>query len=591
MKSFLSQRHILLLGVILLLAAFVRFYQFEPWLHFELDQARDMLVVEEGFKGNALDLPLLGPRAAGSFLRLAPGFYYLQYASGLLFGEDPAGVAIFVAIFSLLAVLVFYALARRVYSRAWSLGLTLVVAVSTYLVLYGRFAWNPNLLVLFVPLGIYALLRAVDAEEKRPAVWFLGAVASLVFATHFHFLAFLSLPIIAVIFLLYKRPRFSWQVWLGAVGIAAFLYLPMALNEMKAGFTNTQEFWGAVEEKEEKSDHNILEKAIRNYTEYALAGIIITTGFEGADFPAIIIQSDEVGSVCRDRCDDGKWYGIAGALVLALGLLSFIYQARKAGPGKKRDFYILTLIWFGISYFIFLPFAYDVAPRFYLLTAPIFFIAIAAIIVTLRNVWGKKNSNTFFWIVIALLVFSNGYFTWGRFDELHRAKTEAVDSAPDRILKEQVRVTLEQQQMVAEFFKEQQRVSGYPIYMYSDPQYRRALKYVVESLGVQNDVVSLSKVYRQGEYYLVLRHRNDYEPSLRKYREVYEVGEFRPVGTLMVIPLTPKPESITDERQDFTVPEEKASTPAEAPRYTWREFFQTDGKALPEDSEEEGEEQ
>lgn len=588
MKSFFSQRSVLILGAILLLGAILRLYHFAPWLHFELDQSRDMLVADLAFEGDALDLPLLGPRAAGSFLRLAPGFYYLQYVSGLIFGADPVGVAFFVPLFSILAIFVFYLLARRGFSRAWSLGLTSVVAVSTYLVLYGRFAWNPNLLVFFIPLGIYALLRAVDTEEHRPGRWFLLAIASLCFATHFHFLAFLSMPLVTGAFLLYKRPCYSWKIWLGALGIVTFLYLPMILNETKAGFTNTKEFFGAITEKQEKSDHNILEKGVRDFTEYALASVVVTTGFEGADFPNIIIQPNEIGSVCRDRCDEGKWYGMAGAFVLILGLLAFVYQAWKAGHQSRRDFYVLALIWFGVSYLIFLPFSYDVAPRFYLLTAPIFFFAVGAIFATLNTLIGKKNAQTLFWIMVISLFTSNLYFTYHRFDELKRAKTEGVESAPDRILKEQIRVTLEQQQAIVNFFKEQQQETGYPIYMHSDPQYRRALKYLMEKEGIQNDILSLSNVYKQGKYFLVLRQRGDYEPSVRKYRENYEVGEYRQFGTLTVIEFTPKADTITEERQVFGEAE-KDTTSAAAPRYTWREFFQKNGKSL-EDDTEEGEE-
>ncbi len=588
MKSFFLRPHVLVLFAIILLGGFLRFYQFEPWLHFELDQSRDALVVDEGYRGSFLDLPLLGPRGGGTFLRLGPAFYYFQYVSGALFGQDPAGIAFFVPILSTLALFFVYLLFRRGFTRFESLALTLLFAVSLYVVMYGRFAWNPNLLIFFMPAGLYALLRAVDKKEKYASRWFLGAVIFLTLATQFHFLALLAAPPIAGLFLLIKRPIFSWKVWALAVVSAALLYLPMILNEYKAGFTNTREFFGAVTEKSNKEDHNILEKAIRNTTEFSLAGVVTLTGFEGATLPSVIIERKGIETLCRDKCDDGKYYGIAGLILFGLSVLALGWARVRAQRQQTKDFYDLMLIWLGISYLIFLPLSYGVAPRFYLLVTPLFFIMLGILIQASSKRLPEKSRMALFGTVILLLAASNGYFLKERFSELARAKYEQVENEPDRILKEQVRVTLEQQTMIAMFFKERQQATGYPIYMHSDPQYRRSLKYVMDKAEVQNEVLGLSSIYREGEYYLVLRHRDDYESSIRKYREAYEIGEYRPFGTLMVIQLIPKPESIKGERQDFGIPE-KASTPAQAPRYTWREFFQKESKSL-EDDTEEGEE-
>lgn len=589
MKRFLLQPHIFALLAIILIGGFLRFYQFEPWLHFELDQSRDALVVDEGYKGSFLDLPLLGPRGGGTFLRLGPAFYYFQYVSGAVFGEDPAGIAFFVPILSVAAIFFVYLLFRRAFSRFESLSLTLLFAVSLYVVMYGRFAWNPNLLIFFMPAGLYALLRSLDKEDTKKGAWFLLAVALLTLATQFHFLALLALPPIVLIFLALKRPFFSWKIWAWAIALPIFLYSPMILNESKAGFTNTKEFFGAITEKSTKEDHNILEKAIRNDSEYALAGIVTLTGFEGAAIPSVIIERSGIETLCRDKCDDGKWYGIAGLIVFGLSFLTLIWVRVKTTIREEKDFYDLCLIWLGVSYLIFLPLSYGVAPRFYLLVTPLFFVLLGVLVKVVSKKFPATIRPLVFGGVIFLLVVSNIHFITQRFSELKRAKTEQVENEPDRILKEQIRVTLEQQKMITDFFKNRQQLTGYPIYMYSDPQYRRALKYVMEQAGVQNEVLGLSNIYREGEYYLVLRHRGDYEPAIRKYRESYEVGEYTSFGTLTMIQLIPKPERIIGERQDFSIPEKK-STSAEAPRYTWREFFQKKGTAL-EDDAEEGEEE
>ena len=74
---------------VLFLGAFLRFYHFADWLHFELDQSRDAKVIDLAIKEGPGALPLLGPKAAGSFLRLGPAFYYFKYLSALAFGNTP----------------------------------------------------------------------------------------------------------------------------------------------------------------------------------------------------------------------------------------------------------------------------------------------------------------------------------------------------------------------------------------------------------------------------------------------------------------------------------------------------------------------
>ena len=147
MPDFSSKRTIFfVLLAITALGFFLRAYHFSDWLHFELDQARDARIVDDGLRGDFFDLPLLGPKAGGTALRLPPGFYYLEYMSAVVFGGTPYGIAAIVMILSTLSIPVFFFLVRRFFSVKLGLLLTLLFAGSEYFVMYGRFAWNPNLI-------------------------------------------------------------------------------------------------------------------------------------------------------------------------------------------------------------------------------------------------------------------------------------------------------------------------------------------------------------------------------------------------------------------------------------------------------------
>ncbi len=570
-----SLKQLVIFGLIAIvgIGIFLRTYHFSPWLHFELDQARDARVIDVALEGDPADLPLLGPKAGGTFLRLAPGYYYLQYLSALVFGGSPAGMAGFVAVFSILSIPLFYFLLRRYFSYPLSLGLTFLFSTSAYFVMYGRFAWNPNILPFFTMLGLYALLRSVDESEHQKERWFLAAVFSLILATHAHFLAFLAIPAIVIVFFLVKRPRFSLYSWLLAFSLVMVLYLPLALNEIETGGMNTQEFFGAITEKSTKEDHILPDKFFRNIAEHALGALLITTGFEGGTFPYFTWnESGRIWWTCNEKCDQGKWYGVATALVFGMSLLFLVFFWWKEREQKKKDFLLLSGIWFSVAFILFLPLSYGFAPRFFLLSGPLFIIFLGLFLLGVKQILGNGRVGTF--VVggsLAILVCSNLFFLFERFDELSRAGTEMIKNNPDRILKERVRVTMEQQTAIVDFLEKRQRETGYPVYMWSEPQHRRALKYLLEKRGVENAVLGFDGIYREGVYYLILRAQSDLEDALKKYREHYTIGETTPFGTLVAIELVPDPVAILAQRQDFSKPNPSDSTAP--PRYTWREFF------------------
>jgi len=571
--------------LILLLGFGLRSYHFSDWLHFELDQARDVRVVDAALSGGPGELTLLGPKAAGTFLRLPPTFYYLQYMSGLTFGGSPSGMAVFVLLFSVGAIALFFLLVRRFFSLPLALGLMLLFAVSHYFVMYGRFAWNPNLLPFFILLGFYALLRAVDETDSKRDRFFILALGSSAVATHFHFLAFLALPLITGLFLIYKRPHFTWKTWVIALSLALFSYFPMVLNDLKAGGTNTAEFFAAITEKSSKGDdHVFIEKFMRDIAEHALHAVVVTTGFEGATFPSFFME-DRLRWNCPDKCDDGKWYGVSAALFLVAAFVSLGFLWWRETEAIRRDFLVLTGIWFGVTFSLFLPLAYAVAPRFFLISGPLFFIFIGVLLTGLAKcILDRRIAIGLGGIVIALFTYSNLHFLFNRFSELGRASSETVENRPDRILKERVRVTLEQQEVIVNFLERRSREMNVPIYMFSEPQYRRAIKYLLKKRGIENDALGFSSIYRQGSYYLIIRSQSNIDGALEKYRPSYAVGARTYFGTLVAIELIPFEDKIVAERQDFSVIEKRAVSSA-PPRYTWNEFFSVSGTSSKEEDE------
>lgn len=224
MKKLISNKNLFALTfvIIIVLGIFLRFFHLHNWMHFELDQARDAKIVYTAIEEGPGELPLLGPRAAGTFLRLGPAFYYMEYLSALFFPTYPSGTTVIIAILSILSLPLFYLFVNRYFSKKVSLGILLIFSVSVFLVIYARFPWNPNTIPFFALLLFYSLLRVVANKEKKKHLWIYTAAFALALGTQLHFLALVSFSLITIIFLLIKRPKIKLKHWAAAILIILF---------------------------------------------------------------------------------------------------------------------------------------------------------------------------------------------------------------------------------------------------------------------------------------------------------------------------------------------------------------------------------
>ncbi len=120
--------------MLLIIASFFRFYHFSEWLHFELDQARDAVVVHSALRDGFSTLPLLGPQARGGGVFLGPVFYYFQYLAGLVLGPSPESFAVPDLLFSVGGIVVLFCLLRRFLRVPEAAAVSLLASVSVFLV-------------------------------------------------------------------------------------------------------------------------------------------------------------------------------------------------------------------------------------------------------------------------------------------------------------------------------------------------------------------------------------------------------------------------------------------------------------------------
>lgn len=558
----------------------MRLYHHADWLHFEVDQSRDAIIVSSAIQDGPGSLPLQGPRAAGSFLRLGPGFYYLQYVSALVFGNTPSGITLLTTLLSIGAIPMAYLLMRRVFSRTLALFLASVVAFSPFFVLYGRFSWNPNMLPFLILMGVYALLRAVDTKEKNSICWLGLAAIGLGLATHMHFLALVIIGISVVVFLGIKRPKLPVFAWVAAVGVVFMLYTPLIINDVLTGGENVGEFTEAITGKTDDSKHGLVEKMVKNFNEQASMYATIVTGNERVEL-FTTRPKDGIGFdiVCAESCRQYFLLGSAAAIVFAFAL---VLLGRETFMGKQteqeKDFFLLHFVWLVSAGIVYTPIAFDIAPRFFLPLTGVILVLLGLI---LRFISSKgKIGMCVFLCVSVSLVLSCLYWSFDRLTQLERSQ-RAVVKLPhgDRILKERTRATYGQQRAIAEFMMDVSRRNGYPIFFHGEIFYKRSIGYILDTNGVYNASMKTGNVYRKGNYFLVYRTDSDTDSKMAKYLEKFDLVESKIFGTLTVFIFIPKQESITDDEATFSGdPRDFSSLQESSPqkRYIWSEFLKAE---------------
>lgn len=222
----------LLLVLIIVLAAFLRFYQLginPPSLTWD----------EVAWGYNAYSLGIDGRDEFGRFLPISylesfgdfkpPVYAYLDVLPVKVFGLNEFATRFPSALFGVLTVLITYFLTKRIfssskYSEQYALLSSLILAISPWHIMLSRAAFEANVASFFLVTGIWLFLEAI---ERRTWLLYLSAI-SFVFSVYtFNTTRIVSPLIIAALTVLYWRKLFAIkkQVITAAV-IGILLLLP-----------------------------------------------------------------------------------------------------------------------------------------------------------------------------------------------------------------------------------------------------------------------------------------------------------------------------------------------------------------------------
>lgn len=589
MKFFLVKNKVAIIIILLVLEGlFLRTFHLADWLHFQLDQSRDAFLIKDIIEKGIGELPLLGPRAGGSFLRLGPAYYYLMYFFALITKSTHPVIFVLPEILGSIAFApMFYLLARRLFTSNWSLALTCLAVNSTFLITYDRFSWNPNLLPLFSAITIYVWLKYLEAKgmenRKSALLWIALTALAVGIFVQLHFVAFVAVPIIlllmAIVLGIFSKifiPELAKKYFKGLIAeiivlLAVFLVTqtPMFLNEYLSNGANTKELFSTVSEKEGKDQsHSLSEKIIQNLWVYPKGYFIAITGVNSIDYPVWLMRPN-LDIICNDKCRKSFTPTMLASIIFALSAVSFarlfIKKIKKISSQKKYrsmnqksvgewEFQLFLAIWILVPWWAFYSLSFMLRPRFFLFSIVPFWIITGLFFRELsKSCLGKIASIG----LVALLLISNTANTVVRFDRL--ASASRIDSGEypqDQILfqDESYPVVLDQQKKIAEWILEQYSRDATYVFFWAPSYYYRPILYLLSNaeLGDKARYMSNYPMQVQGSYFAVTRATDPGDFFRGEKLELFTIQGQQSFGTLTVykLNLTEKGLSVAKKKEE-----------------------------------------
>ncbi|MFZ1719978.1 MAG: phospholipid carrier-dependent glycosyltransferase [Candidatus Moraniibacteriota bacterium] len=532
---------VMALAVLIFLAFAIRFYHFDEWLYFKMDQSRDALLIGKAIEKGPGYLPLLGARAgatelAHGFLRLGPAYYYFQYLSGVIFDSIHPSVFAYPDLFFSVAVIpLLYAFLRLYFSKRNALLVTTMYAFSFLIIQYSRFAWNPNSLQFFIILAFYGLLRFLNEPRPTQKKWWLGLfVFGLTVGSQLHFFGFFSLLGISGLLILFHLRVWNWEslralfrvtvLKQGAsyivVGLAVFLvlYSPVILSDRMEGWQNTKNFFEALGSKAQKKPffEKVQKDVLENLNYYCL---LTTSSCYNGNMKAHALPIT------------------ASALVILSGFLLAIRRLRRETNPLSRDFLWLSILWFLVFSVLTLPVAFQLRPRFYIVVFAIPFIFLGFLFEFLEERFGKRAIFAIMIITLAVLAANmRGTYLW--FREMSVAQQKITKTDRTLILKNQDGVTLGQLQRATDWMYARYE-SGKHLYYYVKPEHIRPVNFLLvekKDTGLRFTTMKLNED-PDAQYFAITPAKNGIAPFTKKYQAQVEIVDSEQFGQLMVFEL------------------------------------------------------
>lgn len=222
----------ILLGIFILIAFVLRFYNITDLQFFTYDQSRDALFVKRMIVDH--EFRLLGTQTSLPGMYLPPYYFYTITPILWLFKLNPIGIDIYSAFIGVLTVPMVYLVANKMFGRPAGVFSAGLFGVSPLVVELTRRAWNPNTLPFFILVSFYFLYRYFTEKKVK---YFLLSFGFYGYCLSLHFGAWTLLPLfIFTLFYGWLKGKLGRLGVLGGLGLLVFFVFPLVLFEIRHNF-------------------------------------------------------------------------------------------------------------------------------------------------------------------------------------------------------------------------------------------------------------------------------------------------------------------------------------------------------------------
>jgi 4-amino-4-deoxy-L-arabinose transferase-like glycosyltransferase len=401
--------HHWILLAILVVGIFFRTYHFRDWMTFNPDQARDALLVQDMLDGKTW--PLMGPQAGNTRFSLGPIFYYFEFTSAKIFGRTADKMAYADLIFSIGAMVLFYFFLKRFFRERLSLGLTFLFSISYFVVLYSRFAFNPNSIPFFTLLFLLSLLAILDHAPREKLGWAVLLGIAMGVGFQLHAILFLALPFLALGvfgYLLFRR-QFLWKSFFASLALFVLMNTGQVLSEYRTGGANMRSFFSEAG----SSSGGLTENFGRDVSDDVLCHIQgythMITSLGSGDKCNLMKLAGRIEKKGFIASADRIAVGIFGGIFTIGGAVLFFLAWRRETDRKRKQAFSLVGAYALLIFFILLSVSSGISIRYFIVVEFMPFLFLGLWIRFLQQRASHASASRWMFAIVLLFVVSNGW--------------------------------------------------------------------------------------------------------------------------------------------------------------------------------------
>lgn len=248
LQKWLSRKWVVI-GLISLAAAGLRFWNVDGALQFLGDQGRDAIVVSRIFTEG--DFVFIGPVTSIGNMYLGPLYYYWMVPWLVMSYPSPVGPAYAMAFLGTATVFLTYWWGRKLVGHQAAMWASFLLGFSQTAIYFSRFSWNPNP----EPLVSLAMIYATYLAWKKHPFWWIGVALAWSILIQLHYMTLLAAGGAGIIWMtqlfeVFKRNSSSkhWRQpfllsTLTAVAVVLVSLTPLLLFDWKHNWLNARGFW------------------------------------------------------------------------------------------------------------------------------------------------------------------------------------------------------------------------------------------------------------------------------------------------------------------------------------------------------------